>query len=188
MGVIDDLLAKEPEQRTVEFCLDHQLREALSTAQTAQARARNRLDAIPAANRDRVRELRDEIDAQQGRIDELIPQVQANLVRFTFQAIAQDDFDELKGQHRPTEPQRTAARKAKRPEPDFNEDTFPPVLIAATCVRIQTPSGTADGLSLEDAQRLWASDRYNDAERNELFNSALAAQLTRIGIDLPKGG
>jgi len=188
MAVIDDLLAKEPEQREVVFCLDRQLREALSTAQVRLQQAQRRLDVLAPSNRDRIRDARAEIDQLEATVAELLPKVKAKLVRFTFAAIDPDKYDDLKAKHPPTDDQLSAARKAKRLEPEFNEDTFAPVLVAAMCVRVETPSGTADHLSLEDAQRLWESPAYNDAERSELFNSALGAQISRTVIDLPKDG
>ena len=188
MGVIDDLLAKDPEQRDVEFCTDHQIREALSRTQYRLAELRRRLDGISGTNREVIRELRKEIDDLVAREEDLISQAREKLVRLTFKALPGDQFDELVGQHRPTETQRTEARKAKRAEPTFNTDTFPPVLIAAACIRVETPSGSADGLSPEDAERLWRSDSYNDTERAEIFNTAHAAQVSRMRIDLPKDG
>lgn len=188
MGVIDDILAKEPEQRTVEFCTDRALREQLSEAQGDLERARRRADQARSSDKDRAHDLQAEVDVIEERIDGLLADVrERGLIRFTFAALDDTEFDALKGQHRPTEQQRTTARKAKQPEPEWNTETFPAALVAAACVKVESPSGSVDGLSTEDAERIWKSRAYNEAERAELFNTALGATLTRTRIDLPKG-
>jgi hypothetical protein len=187
MGVIDDILAKEPEQRTVEFCTDRALREQLATAQYELETAKHRADRVR-GDKERADELAREIDDLEEQIEGLTAEVrETGLIRFTFAALEPEEFDDLKGQHRPTERQLTKARKEKQPQPDWNEDTFSPVLVAAACIKIESPSGSVDGLSVEDAERIWHSRAYNSAERAELFNTALAAQLTRTRVDLPKG-
>lgn len=188
MGVIDDILAKEPEQRTVEFCTDRHIREALSEAQADLGRARIRADQLRPGDGDRATSVHAEISDLEATVESLTEQARANLIRFTFAALDPEVFDEIKGKHRPTETQLTAARKEKTSAPQWNVDTFPPVLVAAACVKLEGPSGTADGLSIEGAQAIWKSRSYNEAERAELFNTALGATLTRTRVDLPKGG
>lgn len=188
MGVIDDILAKEPEQRSVEFCIDRHLREALSEAQHELEKARARADQLRGGDRDRADEVRRTIVDCEEKVAELIESTKDKLIRFTFAALDPEVFDEIKGKHRPSEKQLTVARKEKTTPPEWNLDTFPPVLVAASCIRIDSPSGTVDGLSVEDAEKIWKSRAYNTAERNELFNTALGATLTRTRIDLPKGG
>lgn len=182
MGVIDDILAKEPEHRTVEFCTDQQLREALAEAQFELEKARQRAD------QSRSPDARREVNDLETKVEELLKEAKTKLIRLTFGALDPEHFDELKGQHRPTEKQLTAARKEKAAPPEWNSDTFAPVLVAAACIKVESPSGTADGLSLDDTKAMWASKAYNTAERNEMFNAALAATLTRTRIDVPKGG
>ena len=186
MGVIEDIHAKEPEQRFVEFCMDREIREALSAAQVDLERARRRADQLR-GDKDQGDDLRREIDHLDEQVRELGEQAKGRMIRFTFAALEPERFDDLKGEHRPTEPQKTKARKEKGPEPEWNTDTFPPALVAAACVKVESPSGEIDGLSVEDAEAMWKSRSYNDAERAELFNTALGAQLTRTRIELPKG-
>lgn len=188
MGVIDDILAKDPEVRTVEFCTDRSLREKLATAQFDLDQAKRRRDRLHRTDKDRAGEVDREITDLEDTVEQLSDEVRDHgLIRFTFQALPPGEYDALKAQHRPTEPQKSKARKANEPAPDFNTDTFPPVLIAAACTLIESPSGTVEGLSVEDAERIWNASTYNDAERNELFNAAFGAQLTRTRADLPKG-
>lgn len=187
MGVIDDILAKEPEQRTVEFCTDRALREKLATAQHELNVARSKAPK-ERGDQDQADMSARQIEDLEERIETLTAEIEERgLIRFTFAALEPSEYDELKGKHRPTEQQLTRARKEKRAQPEFNTDTFPPVLVAAACVKVESPSGSVDGLSIEDAERIWKSRAYNEAERAEMFNTAYFAQVTRTQVDLPKG-
>lgn len=183
MSVLDDVFGKEPEHRTVEFILDHDLREKLATANYDLEMAR-----LKAGRKDVTSEDRAAIAEAQERVDDLVPLARGRLIRFHFQALDPTEYDALKGAHRPTEAQRTEARKAEKQAPEWNTGTFPAALIAKACVLVESPSGTAEGLSVEDAERLWKSRSYNDAERAELSNTALNATMTRMRVDLPKDG
>jgi hypothetical protein len=187
-SVLDDIHGKEPEQRQVSFCLDRELREQLATAQFELSQAQRRRDLVSPGNRGRVEDAQRDVDELQDRVDELAEQAKGRIITFVFAALEPNDFDDLKGEHRPTSVQLSEARKAKEPQPEWNPDTFPPALVAAACVNVTSPSGSQDGLSVEDAQKMWRSRSYNEAERGELFGTALSAQLTRIKVDLPKGG
>lgn len=188
MGVIDDILGKDPEVRTVEFCTDRTLREKLATAQYELHQAKRARDQARGRDKERADELARQIDDLEDTVEQLLDEVKEHgLIRFSFEAIDPEELDKAKGLHRPTEPQKKAAQKKGDPAPEFNTDTFPPVLLAAACTLVETPSGRQEGLSEEDAQAIWHSKAYNSAERNELFNAAYGAQLTRTRIDLPKG-
>lgn len=186
MGVIDAILGKDPELRSLEFIRNREVREALAGAYMELADAQARAARTPAAAQ--LVEVRREISDIEQRIDGLVEEARKHLIRFTFAALEPEEFDELKGHHRPTDKQQRDARNRKEQAPDWNLKTFPPVLVAAACIKVETPEGDADGLSLEDAQAIWSSRSYNEAERNELFNTALEATITRTRIDLPKVG
>lgn len=188
MSILDDLLGKEPEQRTVEFCMDRELTRRLSEAQLDLEKAKRAEGGVRSNDRDKTSAARAAVEDLEVRVSDLVAEVQGRLIRFTFAALDPQEFDRLKGEHRPTEKQRTDARKNDTQIPDFNLDTFPPVFVAAACVKVQTPSGSQDGLSVDAAEAMWVSRSYNDAERAELFNTALNATVTRTRIDLPKGG
>jgi hypothetical protein len=79
----------------------------------------------------------------------------------TFRALPGDAFSDLVKEHPPTEEQADAGS-------DWNEDTFPAALIAASSV---------DGMSEDDAAVLLAE--WGMADRVELFQAALAAQNTK---------
>jgi hypothetical protein len=182
LSIADDLFeGKPPEIRTVQFPTDRDLAErynaALARHETASVMART----YPDGDRERT-----ELAEAEEERDRLAAEMRGKLITFTFRSVDPETFDRLKAEHRPTESQKTAARKTGRDIPEWDPDTFGPALVAAACVKVEGPSGVQDGLSTEDAQRLWASERWNAAERGELQNAALGAYLTRIRVDLPK--
>lgn len=180
MSVLDDLLeAKEPELRRCEFCLVHDLREQWTKAKTKAGAARTAADARGSRDANVVAEL----EAAEQELDDLREQIGQHLVVFQFRSIDRVEFDRIKKENRPTEQQRTEARKAGTNPPEWNTDTFAPALVAAACVTVTGPSGTQPGLSTEDAVKLWASDRWNEAERAELFHTALAAYVSRTDME-----
>jgi hypothetical protein len=184
MGVIDDLLGKDPEVREARFCMDQVLANRLFEAGVERDRtkreARRRHEDEAAAA-----EAQAQAEDAQAAYDALVEQVQDKLITFRFRPVEPHDYDELKARHRPTEAQRTDARKKNEDPPEFNIDTFPPAFVALACFEVETPSGKKDGLSVEDAEKIWKSPAWNNAERAELHNSALAAYLTRTRLDLP---
>src|SRR5690348_9284603 len=134
MGIIDDILGKQPEQRSVEFCADRTIREGLSEAQWELEQAKDRADRFRGGDKTRGDELGQAVAAAEAKVEELLEQARPHLIRFTFGALAPEELDKLKAQHRPTESQLTEARKAKTAQPEWNIKTFPPVLVAASCI------------------------------------------------------
>lgn len=190
MGVLDDLLGKDPEQRSVDFIADRTIRERLSEAQSDLDDAKRALSRVRQGDTDGKAAAERVVDDCRQVVDDLLEQARPHRIRFTFDALDAQAYDGIKGQkeHRPTEHQRTVARKANLPEPEWNTDTFPPAVISAACVGVTTPNGNQPGLSVEEARQLWASRAWNQAERGELFNAALGATVTRTRVDLPKDG
>lgn len=177
MSVLDDLLSKRPEERTVKICLDFELAQQLEAAMAERERTRRLADLQPD---DAEAAERADLAAQEAR--RISANVDEQLVEFTFSSIDPGEFDDLKASHRPTEKQRTDARKNGQPPPEWNIDTFPPALIAACCTRVKGPSGTQEGLAFDEAKQLWAAPNWNVAERAELFNASLAAHMTRTRL------
>lgn len=185
MSVIDDLLTKKkPQERSVTICLDPD-----AAAPYARARADLRRATKEAEGALENAALAAKVEAAQEALDAATAQLRDKVVVFTFRALDPTLLDDLMTRHRPTESQRTAARKRKEPEPQYNVDTFPPVIIAAACVKIEGPSGVSDGISHEDAERFWKSPDYNSAELAEVFHTAIGVQTQSFLLgDLPKGG
>lgn len=179
MSVLDDLFeAKEPEQRTAEFCTLHELRELWAEAKQAADRAKLQANA-----RSKDADAAATAEAAEERLTELRERIGRHLIRFTFRSIEREEWDRLKAENRPTERQRTDQRKAGLQPPEWNVDTFAPAIVAAACVKLEGPSGEAEGISREDADRIWSSPRWNESERSELFHTALAAYLSRTQLD-----
>ncbi len=179
-----DLLAKEPETREVEFCMDRTLAQRLGEARyerdrTKREATRKHPDDQAAA------EAAAQAEEAEKLYEELAEQVRAKLVKFVFVAVEPVVYDKLKADNRPTERQRTEARKENREPPEWNPDTFFPALLAEACLEVCSPSGTKEGLDLEEAKQLWTAKNWNSAERAELGNAAVAAYLTRTRLDLP---
>jgi hypothetical protein len=184
MGVIDDLFAKDPEVREVQFCMDRRLANKLYEAgverdRTKREARRRHEDGAAAA------EAQAQAEDAQAAYDALVEEVQGKLITFRFRPVEPHDYDQLKAKHRPTESQRTEARKQNEDPPEFNIETFPPAFVALACYEVETPSGKTDGLSVEDAEKIWKSPVWNNAERAQLHNTALAAYTTRTRLDLP---
>lgn len=197
MSVIDDLLAKEPETRTVEVPLDPEMaqrwdraKQAVNDAERAYASARQQV--VRAGTTAGMVLLQDDMTARQGdveeakrRLAEVEECLRSNMVRFVLSSVTPDVFTELKERCAPTPEQRKQARSASE-KVEWNPDTFQPALVAAACKRIESPRGTQDGLSEEEATRMWASPEWNVGLRNELFSAALQAYYFFTKIDLPK--
>lgn len=183
MSAVSDLLTrKKPTERSITISLDPDKAETLSTARRVRDTAQLSADEHP-----ENAQLADRAMEAAQKYEEAVAAMRGSVVRMTFRAIDRQELDRLKGEHRPTERQKTDARKRKEPEPEWNNDTFPPVLIAAACVRIEGPSGGEDGISVEDAEKFWASPDYNMNERAAVFHTAVAAQMALHAVgDLPK--
>lgn len=182
MSVMDDLLAKKPETRKVEVPLDPDLAERYMEAKTRYDQAKRSSDANPkdGDKAAEVERLREECDA-------LREELEPSMARFVLRSVSPVEFEALKGKNRPTEKQRTEYRKAGVEAPEWNPDTFQPALVAAACTEITTPNGTQEGLSQEDARRIWESESWNVGVRNELFGAALSAYFSFTKVDLGKG-
>lgn len=179
MSVMDDVLeGKDPEVRFAEFCTNAELREQWGMAKARVNRAQVSVNARP-KDQGAVAEL----EAAEDELNTMRERIAGSLLRFTFHPVSSVQYDELKAEHRPTERQRTEARKNGTQPPEWNSATFAPAFVALACVKVEGPSGAQEGLSAEDAQRIFASPRWNEAERAELFNTALAAYLSRVPMD-----
>lgn len=188
-SILDGLLAKEPETRKVEFCAIHELRESWTKARMKAAQAElnagRQTGSTPVAQA-----AREDLAAANAELDRLRELIGPQMIVFRFQPVDTVTMDRLKTEHRPTESQRTDARKNGTDLPEWNVATFPPALIAAACVYIKTPMPDGEPVEAkgvgcfphEEAQQLWTSDRWNEAERSDLFNTALAAYMTRTNL------
>lgn len=182
---MDDVFAKDPEVREATFCMDRKLAQRLYDAELERDRTKREARRSHSDEQARAEAEAAAEDAQ-AAYDALVEQVQGRLITFRFRPVEPNDWDALKAKHRPTEAQRTEARKkGDKQVPEWNVDTFPPAFVALACYEVESPSGTNPGISAEDAERIWSSDVWNNAERAELFNTAYSAYVTRTVVELP---
>ena len=111
--------------------------------------------------------------AVQDKLDALIEASKSTVVTFTFTSIGRYEYDELVAAHQPTDDQKKAGS-------DFNDDTFPPVLVAAACIDPE--------MSVEQAEEIFSSQLWNNAELSKMFRGAVDANVQTGDIPLSKGG
>jgi hypothetical protein len=174
---VDSLLAtirerKKPMVKRVPIVLDPDAAEALEDAQSAYELAKLRLEAAP---KDGAR--LDDLDHAANAVEEAKERAAAETVVFVFQAIGRIAWDELVTAHRPTDKQRTDHRRTGgQGELEWNPETFPPALVAASLVE--------PALSSDDVRALWDDSRWNLAELMALFTAAVAVNQQRRLVDL----
>lgn len=100
-------------------------------------------------------------------------------VTFKFVAIGPNAVEELIGKNPATKQQQqkfsdaSYAENGRRGRLQWNEETFPPALLAASCIGINFSDGDkADELSNAEATQLWAS-KWPSEDRIALFNACL---------------
>lgn len=174
---------KKARELTVKIVLDAELIGPAEQAEQEAKRfesladiAANNTKATPEMRAARVKEAK----AARRKADKAKAEVEAATARFRFCAMGGEELEELLKAHRPTPAQQAAEQKeakeqGRRPRDLwFNEETFPPAIIAACCADPE--------MSEEQAQELWTSKEWNDAERTALFTAA--QQVNRM-VDGP---
>lgn len=122
---------------------------------------------------DRTSNENDTAPSIEKQINELIEDSRITEYTFVFQSIGRPNYDKLVSlpEHKPTKEQ-------KRDNATFNADTFPPALIAASCVDPE--------LSLEEAKDMFNDPSWNGAELANLFVGALEANTETGDIPLSR--
>lgn len=183
MDIEQILDRKQPRRQPVTIVLDADLELTLTAAEAAVEAARNRL-AFPSLHPGAAQQLG---EAQQALDDARTAAAQVSAT-FVFEAVGRQNFSDLRGQHPPTKEQRdewkrrwlkTGMADHQIPELEHNTDTFPPVLIAASCIE--------PAMTVEQATRLWDSAGWSDAELAELFGAALLVNQQHRRHDLGNG-
>ncbi len=180
MDIADVLARKQPRRQQVTIILDADVERRLGAAEDAARGARARAQLAPkdtAAAAD-LAQAEADLEAAQGAADEAS-------VTFVFEALGRQQFSDLRGEHPPTKEQRTEWKKRwlrtgmvehQIPELEHNTDTFPPVLIAASCIE--------PVMTVGQATDLWNSAGWSDAELAELFGTALLVNQQHRRHDL----
>lgn len=96
------------------------------------------------------------------QLEKQLAKLEKSAVVWTFKALSALDHQKLLDAH-PTNDNTT-----------FDVKTYPPALIAATCVSVEGPSFSQDAVSLEDAEELW--ELLGSVQADELFTAAWEMQ------------
>lgn len=168
------LSRKKPAEGRVRIVLDPAVADELDDAieERNMADIRQRLNDKDEATRQRLR-------AAETRLEAAREAARCGSAEFVFRALSRSDYEELLGEHPPTKAQLDRAAAEDRPEPNYDEDVFPQVLVA-TCSH--TPK-----LTVEQVNELWESPDWNQAECLSLFNTAINTCQGRRLLDLGKG-
>jgi hypothetical protein len=164
--------SKKPVYKSVWIALDPELADEEADLKQKASALRIRQTARP--NDEKT--LQDLADVEQ-KLEAATAALRENSVKFTFRSIGRRRYDDLLSDHQPT-PEHIAEAKKMDPQAglDFNPDTFPQALIAAS---IHEPKLTKD-----EVNDLFQSDDWSGAELSALFEAALVANTTRRIIDL----
>ncbi|MEU9774572.1 MULTISPECIES: hypothetical protein [unclassified Streptomyces] len=135
---------------------DPEIRDRFEEARREARNARQLADSDPTN-----KVLKQEATAAETALEAARAAYEADCEVLTFRALPGDSFSDLVKEHPPTEEQADSGS-------DWNEDTFPAALIAASSV---------DGMTEDDAAVLLSE--WGMADRVELFQAALAAQNTK---------
>lgn len=103
------------------------------------------------------------------------------LVTFHLRGIGPKRVELMLADHKPTSKQTDEARRSNGGKPvnlQWNDDTFPPVLIAATTTRVEfsdKPDEAMDGLTEAEAAELFSTgSKWSVGDRSRVFLTALA--------------
>ena len=151
--------AKKVATKTVPLVIDPEWGEAYGRAKKTAALAQTRLDKSPSDVA--LRAAAEEADEAVAVLEK---DRSKKVVEFTFRALSGDEYDAVVTAHQPTAKQRAEANKSGGTL-QWDPDTFPPALVAAALVEPE--------LSDEEVAQLYASDQWNPAEVQQLFQGAL---------------
>ena len=167
---------KKPVRKTVLIASDSEPAERLKGLQEEIRRRKSsplvRDGKASPAELSKLSEMEEEADA-------LKAEVEKTAIKFVFQSIGRRRYEALQAEYPPSEEQIAAAEKEGLQNLQFNPDTFPFALIDAACIEPEHEEG-------ELAEEL-DSDRWNNAEVQELFGAALTVHMSRSVVDLGKG-
>lgn len=163
---------KKPQTEEVPVCMDPKVAEEYARAKERTKIARSAYAKAPESLKEiKNEELETSLLAEakvKDRFDD-------EIVVFKFRAIGREPLDELISEHPPTD-EHLAQAKKENVEIQFNVDSFPPALIAASC--------TSPKLTEAQAQEIWDSEDWNSAELQRLY--AAAMMVNQVFTDVEK--
>lgn len=164
---------KKPVIERVPIVLDTELADRLEAAKTEYEAARTSFEARATdASRERFIAAEDAYEAAKTEAED-------NVAVFVFRGIGRRPFDDLVDAHLPTKEQKERAKREGSGDITWNPESFPPALVSAASVEPK--------LSVEEAQEIWESPEWNQAEIMAVFFGALNAnsqrRITELGKD-----
>lgn len=171
---------KKPFVKRVSLVLDGDLADRLDSLQTERQEVieeKQRDEFLGGEMKPETRRKLEDVDA---RIAEAEKALEKATETFVFRGIGRTKYDRLLAEHPPTDSQREANKSKGLPEPDYNPDSFPPALCAASCISHEATEDEWKALLHDD-------EIMNSAEEMILFSSALAANNDARVLDVGKG-
>ena len=163
--------AKEPVEHTFPISLKSRYRDALTEAEQALTKleSRYRLNLIPG-----------DVDwpamhaEAEAAVEAAKAELEENSQEFAFRALGRKQLGALVKKHRPTDEEVKEFQRLAKLNPataangelPYNQVTLPPELIQLACID--------PVFSFEEAQELWDSDSWSDAELAMILNAAWA--------------
>lgn len=115
-----------------------------------------------AAERSNERKIQLKVKETEAKLEALQAEIEAHEITFVFEAMGREAYSDLIGDHPPREDDTKNGLQ-------FNADTFPPALLAASCVQ-------PEGMDLKEATDIW--ENWSDGECELLLDTAVAANRT----------
>jgi hypothetical protein len=164
---------KKPMIRRVPIALDGEKADEFNEKVAALSDAEDRLKQSP-----RERELLSEVATLRNEVSDLRDEMGDLVVEFVFRSVGRRKYEDLVDSCPPSKKQLAEAQKDGTDAPGWNQESFPPTLIAAALVEPE--------LSEEEVFEIWESDDWNQAELVTLFMAAMAVNAERKVVDLGK--
>ena len=165
---------KKPNTKKVLVVLDPDLADEFNAARQRLDRAKIRYESRPDTP-----EYITEHDQAKAEFDALRERIDDELVEFSFRSIGPKQFEELLLAHQPTPEQRAEAKRKGDDPPNWNPDTFPQALVAAS---LMSPKMTE-----AEVKELYNDPDWSGGETSQFFFAALDANSNRRTVDLGKG-
>lgn len=165
--------------KPVTFWLDNLAEEELAEAEREAREARNRADRLALTENSGAAAAEERALDYEHAAEKLAKEYENMRFEFLFVSIGSKAKSELINAHPPTEEQvdkmreeLKAAGEDARGRLQWNSDTYPVALMAASCVG----AGTSEPLMTEaDADEAWNGNIFNENQRALLVAAALAA-------------
>jgi len=166
---------KKRATKVIDVVLDPDVARAVHDAEWAVEQAEGRLRVAPDDEAAQAA-----VWAAKAELDTLRAQAAADeaVVTLKFRSVGHHAYDQLVRDHPPTAEQIAEVKAAGMGDLNFNADTFPPALVAAS---LEEPK-----MTVAEVTELWDSPDWNQAELSAIFTAAVEVNSRRVTLDLGK--